>query len=162
MFCCLKILWSGYHFYKRLKHQWFTGVSTQTWKVYLFKGTIRRTSNRLYQQVKYQKQKLKRSHGIIKKTIWQFASLYNSTCEKVVKFIPKLNNKESIPKLTIFYNTIAVDSIQYGPQWYPVILDPLPDLLKLTVTRKLGQNFRSITKIKEYIKSEVEAIDNYN
>lgn len=48
------------------------------------------------------------------------------------------------------------------PQWYPVILDPLPDLLKLTVTRKLGQDFRSITKIKEYIKSEVEAIDNYN
>ena len=61
--------------------------------------------------------------------------------------LPKLNN-DSVAKLTSFYNpikskirsvmTMGLNPSQYGPLLIPVILERLPDSIKLIVTRKLG------------------------
>ena len=80
--------------------------------------------------------------------------------KKIAKFTPKLNSKNSISKITSFYNTIRVDSSQYGPKMIPVILNQLPDLVNLIGTRKLGQEFLSIKKFMECIRREVEAKKN--
>ena len=80
--------------------------------------------------------------------------------KKIAKFTPKLNSKNSISKITSFYNTIRVDSSQYGPKMIPVILNQLPDLVNLIGTRKLGREFLSIKKFMECIRREVEAKKN--
>ena len=61
--------------------------------------------------------------------------------------LPKLNNN-SVAKLTSFYNaiesnirslmTMGLNPFHYGPLLIPVILERLPDSIKLIVTRKLG------------------------
>lgn len=80
--------------------------------------------------------------------------------------LPKLNHKDSISKLTSFYNTvessfcylmlIGLDSTQYERNI--IIFDGMPDLAKLMVTRKLY--FLNITGFMDCNRSELEARDN--
>ena len=60
--------------------------------------------------------------------------------------LPKLNN-DSVSSLSFFYNTIesnirslltmGLSPSHYGPQLIPVILERLPDAMKLLISRKL-------------------------
>ena len=62
---------------------------------------------------------------------------------------PKLNN-DSVSRLSSFYNTIeshirslltmGINPSHYGPLLIPVILERLPDAIKLLITWKLGKN----------------------
>ena len=84
--------------------------------------------------------------------------------------LPKLNNNNNVAKLTSFYNaiesnirslmTMGLNPSHYGPLLIPVILERLPDSIKLIVTRKLGQNNRHISDFINCIKEEVDAREN--
>ena len=62
--------------------------------------------------------------------------------------LPKLNN-DSVSRLSSFYNMIeknirslliiGINPSHYGPLTIPVILERLPDAIKLVTTRKLGK-----------------------
>ena len=72
-----------------------------------------------------------------------------STHMNVLLKLPKLNN-ESVSRLSSFYNTIEshirslltmdINPSHYGPLLIPVILERLPDAIKLLITWKLGKN----------------------
>ena len=62
--------------------------------------------------------------------------------------LPKLNN-DNLAKLTLFYTvesnirslmTMGLNPSHYGPLLIPVILERLPDSIKLILTQKLGMN----------------------
>ena len=82
---------------------------------------------------------------------------------------PKLND-DSVSRLSSFYNTIeshirslltmGLNSSYYGPLLIPVILERLPDAIKLLITRKLGKNNWKILELVECIKEEVDAREN--
>ena len=67
---------------------------------------------------------------------------------KVLLQLPKLNS-DSISRLSSFYNTIeskicslltmGLNPSHYGPIYMPVILERLPDAVKLLITRNLGK-----------------------
>ena len=79
--------------------------------------------------------------------------------------LPKLNN-ESASRLLSFYNTTEshirslLNPSYYGPLLIPVILERLPDAIKLLITRKLGKNNWKILELVECIKEEVDAREN--
>ena len=83
--------------------------------------------------------------------------------------LPKLNNN-SVGKLTSFYNaiesnirslmTMGLNPSHYGPLLIPVILERLPDSIKLIVTRKLVKNNWHISDFINCIKEEVDAVEN--
>ena len=83
--------------------------------------------------------------------------------------LPKLNN-ESASRLLSFYNTIeshirslltmGLSPSHYGPLLILVILERLPDAIKLLITRKLGKNNWKILELVECIKEEVDAREN--
>ena len=83
--------------------------------------------------------------------------------------LPKLNN-DSVAKLTSFYNaiesnirslmTMGLNPSHYGPLLIPVILERLPDSIKLIVTRKLGKNNWHISDFINCIKEKVDAGEN--
>ena len=84
--------------------------------------------------------------------------------------LPKVNN-DSVSRLSSFYNTIdsnicslltmGLNPSHYGPILIPVILERLPDAIKLLTTRKLGKNDWKILELVECIKEEVDARENY-
>ena len=84
--------------------------------------------------------------------------------------LPKLNN-DNVAKLTSFYNaiesnirslmTMGLNPSHYGPLLIPVILERLPDSIKLIVTRKLGKNNWHISDFINCIKEEVDARENF-
>ena len=84
--------------------------------------------------------------------------------------LPKLNN-DSVSRLSSFYNTIesnifslltmGLNPFHYGPLRIPVILERLPDAIKLLTTRKLGKSDWKILELVECIKEEVDARENY-
>ena len=83
--------------------------------------------------------------------------------------VPKLNN-DSVSRLSSFYNTIeshirslltmGLNPSHYGPLLIPVILERLPDAIKLLITRKLGKNNWKILELVECIMEEVDAREN--
>ena len=83
--------------------------------------------------------------------------------------LPKLNN-DNVAKLTSFYNaiesnirslmTMGLNPSHYGPLLIPVILERLPDSIKLIVTRKLGKNNWHISDFINCIKEKVDAGEN--
>ena len=83
--------------------------------------------------------------------------------------LPKLNN-DSVSRLSSFYNTIesnirslltmGLNPSHYDPLLIPVILERLPDAIKLLTTRKLGKNNWKISEFVECIKEEVDAREN--
>ena len=88
----------------------------------------------------------------------------------VLSKLPKLNN-ENVAKLTSFYNAIesnigslmmmGLNPSHYGPLLTPVILERLPDSIKLIVARKLGKNNWHISDFINCIKEEVDARENF-
>ena len=83
--------------------------------------------------------------------------------------LPKLNN-DSVSRLSSFYNTIesnirslltmGLNPSHYDPLLIPVILERLPDAIKLLITRKLGKNNWKILELVECIKEEVDTREN--
>ena len=83
--------------------------------------------------------------------------------------LPKLNNG-SVSRLSSFYNTIesnicslltmGLNPSHYGPLLIPVILERLPDAIKLLTTRKLGKSDWKILELVDCIKEEVDAREN--
>ena len=83
--------------------------------------------------------------------------------------LPKLNN-DSVSRLPFFYNMIesnirslvimGINPSHYGSLPIPVILERLPDAIKLVATRKLGKNNWKILELVECIKEEVDAREN--
>ena len=83
--------------------------------------------------------------------------------------LPKLNN-DSVSRLSFFYNMIEsnirslvmmdINPSHYGSLPIPVILERLPDAIKLVATRKLGKNNWKILELVECIKEEVDAREN--
>ena len=83
--------------------------------------------------------------------------------------LPKLNN-DNVAKLTSFYNaiesnirslmTMGLNPSHYGPLLIPVILERLPDSIKLIVTRRLVKNNWHISDFINCIKEEVDAGEN--
>ena len=83
--------------------------------------------------------------------------------------LPKLNN-DNATKLTSLYNavesnirslmTMGLNPSHYGSLLIPVILERLPDSIKLIVTRKLGKNNWHISDFINCIKEEVDAREN--
>ena len=83
--------------------------------------------------------------------------------------LPKLNN-DSVSRLSFFYNMIesnirslvimGINPSHYGSLPIPVILERLPDAIKLVTTRKLGKNNWKILELVECIKEEVDAREN--
>ena len=81
----------------------------------------------------------------------------------------KLHN-DSVSRLSSLYNTIesnicslltmGLNPSHYGPLLIPVILERLPDAIKLLITRKLGKNNWKILELVECIKEEVDAREN--
>ena len=55
---------------------------------------------------------------------------------------------------------IGLDSSQYGLTMIPVILERLPDSVKLQVSIKQGQDFWNIAEFMACIRSEVDAREN--
>ena len=85
--------------------------------------------------------------------------------------LPKLNN-DNVTKLTSLYNavesnirslmTMGLNPSHYGPLLIPVILERLPDSIKLIVTRKLGKNNWHISDFINCIKEGVDARENFD
>ena len=92
-----------------------------------------------------------------------------STHMNVLLKLPKLNN-DNVTKLTSLYNavesnirslmTMGLNPSHYGPLLIPVILERLPDSIKLIVTRKLGKNNWHISDFINCIKEEIDAREN--
>ena len=55
---------------------------------------------------------------------------------------------------------MGLNPSHYGPLLIPVILERLPDTIKLLITRKLGKNDWKILELVECIKEEVDAREN--
>ena len=55
---------------------------------------------------------------------------------------------------------MGLNPSHYGPLLIPVILERLPDAIKLLITRKLGKNNWKILELVECIKEEVDAREN--
>ena len=83
--------------------------------------------------------------------------------------LAELNN-DGVSLLSSFYDTIesnirslltmGLNPSHYGPLLIPVILERLPDAIKLLITRKLGKNNWKILELVEFIKEEVDAQEN--
>ena len=83
--------------------------------------------------------------------------------------LPKLHN-DSVSRLSSLYSTIetnicslltmGLNPSHYGPLLIPVILERLPDAIKLLLTSKLGKNNWKILELVECIKEEVDAREN--
>ena len=79
-------------------------------------------------------------------------------------------NKDSVSHLSSFYNTIenntcslstmSLNPSYYGPLLILVILERLPDAIKLLITTKLDKNNWKIIELVEYIKEDVDAQEN--
>ena len=92
-----------------------------------------------------------------------------STHINVLLKLPRLNN-DTGSRLSSVYNTIesnirsrltmGLNPSHYGPLLIPVILERLPDAIKLLITRKLGKNNWKILELVECIKEEVDAREN--
>ena len=73
-------------------------------------------------------------------------------------------------KLTAFYYAVetnirslmamGLNSSHYGPLLIPIMLERLPDSVKLILTRKLGKNNQRISDFINCIKEEVHAREN--
>ena len=78
--------------------------------------------------------------------------------------LPKLNN-DSVPRFCSFYNKIESNihsllTIGLNPSHYAalsVILERLPDAIKLVITRKLGKNNWKILELVKCIKEKANA-----
>ena len=84
--------------------------------------------------------------------------------------LPKLKEDDNVQKLTFFYNTIessirslmamGLDSSNYGPLLIPIILERLPDSIRLIVTRALGRHNWQLSEFINCITGEVDARGN--
>ena len=95
--------------------------------------------------------------------------VYISVHMNVLLKLTKLNSG-NVVKLTSFYNaiesnlrsvmTMGLNPSHYGLLLILIILEHLPDLIKLIVTQKLGKNNLHISYLKICIKEEVDAHEN--
>ena len=58
-------------------------------------------------------------------------------------------------------NTIGINSDQYGPLLIPIVLEKLPNVIRLQISRKLGKNDWNIGEFLVAINAEITARKNY-